>query len=119
MPVMFTDKEEYENYSVERPSSKMNTTSTTSTQTFVPAKKIKPVKHPGLKLKTPIAYQKDSDLSVIPIAREGMGKNEQQSATLSPACSFLLLLHAYRHFLGSLVLKLGNLFMCLFDQENA
>jgi len=86
MPVMFTDKEEYENYSVERPSSKMNTTSTTSTQTFVPAKKIKPVKHPGLKLKTPIAYQKDSDLSVIPIAREGMGKNEQQSATLSFSC---------------------------------
>lgn len=83
MPVMFTDKEEYENYSVERPSSKMNTTSTTSTQTFVPAKKIKPVKHPGLKLKTPIAYQKDSDLSVIPIAREGMGKNLQQKPTLS------------------------------------
>jgi len=73
---MFTGEEEYENYSAEHPTSKM-TTSTTSTQTFVPAKKIKPVKHPGLKLKTPIAYQKDSDLSVIPIVREGMGKNEQ------------------------------------------
>jgi hypothetical protein len=50
--------------------------SSTATQTMMqqPNKKIKPVKHPGLKLKTPIAYQRDSDLSIIPIQKEGMGK---------------------------------------------
>lgn len=37
-------------------------------------KKIRPVKHPGLKLKTPIAYQSDTDPSVIPIQKDGMGK---------------------------------------------
>lgn len=36
-------------------------------------KKIRPVKHPGLKLKTPIAYQSDTDPSVIPIQKDGMG----------------------------------------------
>ncbi|KAE8752631.1 hypothetical protein FOCC_FOCC000753 [Frankliniella occidentalis] len=35
-------------------------------------KKIRPVKHPGLKLKTPIAYQSDTDPSVIPIQKDGM-----------------------------------------------
>lgn len=30
--------------------------------------------HPALKLKTPIAYQKDTDLNAIPIMREGMGE---------------------------------------------
>ncbi|XP_059479513.1 polycomb protein Sfmbt-like isoform X2 [Neocloeon triangulifer] len=79
IPVMFSGEEDYENYSAEHPSCKMNT-STTSTQTFVPAKKIKPVKHPGLKLKTPIAYQKDSDLSVIPIVKEGMAVCEKCGA---------------------------------------
>jgi hypothetical protein len=101
---MFTDKEEYENYSVERPSSKMtNATSTTSTQTFVPAKKIKPVKHPGLKLKTPIAYQKDSDLSVIPIAREGMGKNLSNIQPLScmPFPAFAACLQTLFRFPGA------------------
>lgn len=37
------------------------------------ARKIKPVKHPGLKLQTPIAYQRDTDPSVIPIKKDGMG----------------------------------------------
>ncbi|XP_065347744.1 polycomb protein Sfmbt isoform X2 [Cloeon dipterum] len=78
IPVIYTGEEEYENYSAEQPSCKTSTT--TSTQTFVPAKKIKPVKHPGLKLKTPIAYQKDSDLSVIPIVREGMAVCEKCGA---------------------------------------
>lgn len=41
-----------------------------STQTN---KKIKPVKRPGLVLKTPIAYQPCLDPSVIPIQRDGMG----------------------------------------------
>lgn len=41
-----------------------------STQT---SKKIKPVKRPGLVLKTPIAYQPCLDPSVIPIQRDGMG----------------------------------------------
>lgn len=36
-------------------------------------KKIKPVKRPGLVLKTPIAYQGDIDPAVIPIQRDGMG----------------------------------------------
>lgn len=36
-------------------------------------RKIKPVKRPGLVLKTPIAYQPCIDPSVIPIQRDGMG----------------------------------------------
>lgn len=36
-------------------------------------RKIKPVKRPGLVLKTPIAYQPCLDPSVIPIQRDGMG----------------------------------------------
>lgn len=48
-------------------------------------KKIKPVKRPGLVLKTPIAYQGNVDPSVIPIQREGMGR----------------LPHAYTNFLFS------------------
>lgn len=39
-----------------------------------PNKKIKPVKRPGLVLKTPIAYKGDIDPSVIPIQRDGMGR---------------------------------------------
>lgn len=46
----------------------------TQTGTQGRTRKIKPVKHPALKLKTPIAYQKDTDLSVIPIQKDGMGK---------------------------------------------
>ena len=45
------------------------------TQTdFVVSKKIKPIRNPALKLKTPIAYDKKTDLSAIPILKEGMGK---------------------------------------------
>ncbi|KAK7070663.1 MBT domain-containing protein 1 [Halocaridina rubra] len=36
------------------------------------SKKPKVHHHPALKLKTPIAYQKDTDLNAIPIMREGM-----------------------------------------------
>ncbi len=51
---------------------------TTATQTMLQnsspgSRKIKPVKHPGLKLQTPIAYQRDTDLNVIPIQKEGRG----------------------------------------------
>ncbi|XP_071454837.1 MBT domain-containing protein 1-like isoform X2 [Hetaerina americana] len=51
-----------------------------ATQTVQPSKKIKPVEHPGLKLKTPIAYQRDSDLSVIPIQKDGMAVCEKCGA---------------------------------------
>lgn len=56
----------------------LNAKSSTSTQTSATResfKKIKPVKRPGLVLKTPIAYQGDIDPSVIPIQRDGMGRN--------------------------------------------
>ncbi|XP_075224784.1 polycomb protein Sfmbt-like isoform X3 [Lycorma delicatula] len=57
---------------------------TTSTQTAAgnqPAsRKIKPIKHPALKLQTPIAYQRDTDLSVIPIQRDGMAVCEKCGA---------------------------------------
>uniref|UniRef100_A0A336KNL0 CSON013286 protein n=1 Tax=Culicoides sonorensis TaxID=179676 RepID=A0A336KNL0_CULSO len=43
-------------------------------------KKIKPVKRPGLVLKTPIAYQGDIDPSVIPIQRDGMAVCEKCGA---------------------------------------
>ncbi|XP_045124410.1 MBT domain-containing protein 1-like isoform X5 [Portunus trituberculatus] len=45
------------------------------------SKKPKVHQHPALKLKTPIAYQKDTDLSAIPIMREGMGKATSQDFT--------------------------------------
>lgn len=50
------------------------TTSATQTNVEPRSRKIKPIKHPGLKLQTPIAYQRDTDPSVIPIQRDGMGK---------------------------------------------
>lgn len=37
-------------------------------------RKIKPIKHPGLVLKTPIAYQPCTDLNFIPIRKDGIGK---------------------------------------------
>lgn len=43
-------------------------------------KKIKPVKRPGLVLKTPIAYKGDIDPSVIPIQRDGMAICEKCGA---------------------------------------
>lgn len=42
--------------------------------------KILPVKRPGLKLKTPIAYFGDADPSVIPIQKDGMGVCEKCGA---------------------------------------
>ena len=36
-------------------------------------RKIKPIKHPGLVLKTPIAYQPHTDLNFIPIRKDGIG----------------------------------------------
>ena len=38
-------------------------------------RKIKPIKHPGLVLKTPIAYQPHTDLNFIPIRKDGIGKD--------------------------------------------
>lgn len=38
-------------------------------------RKIKPIKHPGLVLKTPIAYEPHTDLNFIPIREDGRGKN--------------------------------------------
>ncbi|XP_050076576.1 polycomb protein Sfmbt [Anopheles maculipalpis] len=45
-----------------------------------PSKKIRPVKRPGLVLKTPIAYKGDIDPSVIPIQRDGMAICEKCGA---------------------------------------
>lgn len=54
---------------------------TTSTQTLpCPTRKIKPVKHPGLVLKTPIAYQGNTDPSVIPIQKDGIAVCEKCGA---------------------------------------
>lgn len=59
------------------PHTKMVTTSGTQTaqlpQPVYASRKIKPVKHPALKLQTPIAYQSDTDHNVIPIQPEGRG----------------------------------------------
>lgn len=55
------------------PSKYSMTTAATQTAVEPRSRKIKPVKHPGLKLQTPIAYQRDTDPSVIPIQRDGMG----------------------------------------------
>ena len=38
-------------------------------------RKIKPIKHPGLVLKTPIAYEPHTDLNFIPIRKDGMGND--------------------------------------------
>ncbi|KAK9507297.1 hypothetical protein O3M35_007184 [Rhynocoris fuscipes] len=43
-------------------------------------RKIKPVKHPALKLQTPIAYQRDTDPNVIPIHKDGMAVCEKCGA---------------------------------------
>lgn len=54
---------------------------TTATQTLpCPNRKIKPVKHPGLVLKTPIAYQGNTDPSVIPIQKDGIAVCENCGA---------------------------------------
>ncbi|XP_073989613.1 scm-related gene containing four mbt domains isoform X3 [Rhodnius prolixus] len=45
-----------------------------------PPRKIKPVKHPALKLQTPIAYQRDTDPNVIPIHKDGMAVCEKCGA---------------------------------------
>lgn len=62
--------------------SKINTAATqTAVNTHhVTNRKIKPVKHPGLKLQTPIAYQKDTDPNVIPIQKDGMAVCEKCGA---------------------------------------
>ncbi|KRT84601.1 Sterile alpha motif containing protein, partial [Oryctes borbonicus] len=54
---------------------------TTATQTLpCPTRKIKPVKHPGLVLKTPIAYQSNTDPAVIPIQKDGIAVCEKCGA---------------------------------------
>ncbi|KAK5644212.1 hypothetical protein RI129_008057 [Pyrocoelia pectoralis] len=54
---------------------------TTATQTTsCPTRKIKPIKHPGLVLKTPIAYQSNTDPSVIPIQKDGIAVCEKCGA---------------------------------------
>nr|XP_018897808.1 PREDICTED: polycomb protein Sfmbt-like [Bemisia tabaci] len=66
------------------PHTKMVTTSGTQTaqlpQPVYASRKIKPVKHPALKLQTPIAYQSDTDHNVIPIQPEGRGVCEKCGA---------------------------------------
>lgn len=85
-------------------------------------KKIKPVRRPGLVLKTPIAYQGNVDPSVIPIQREGMGRFTTQAHSFSSFRYFivlimiqLLLLNYFPNTLLSaisLALKLQNQLIC-------
>ncbi|KAK6642126.1 hypothetical protein RUM44_013849 [Polyplax serrata] len=54
---------------------------TAATQTSTTSsRKIKAIKHPGLKLQTPIAYKCDTDPSVIPIEKDGMAICEKCGA---------------------------------------
>ena len=53
---------------------------TTVTKKLKDSHKIMPVKRPGLKLKTPIAYFGNTDPSVIPIQKDGMGVCEKCGA---------------------------------------
>ncbi|XP_014203269.1 polycomb protein Sfmbt-like isoform X2 [Copidosoma floridanum] len=46
----------------------------------VRTRKIKPIKHPGLVLKTPIAYQPHTDLNCIPIRKDGIAVCEKCGA---------------------------------------
>lgn len=70
--------DEYESLCEEAP--RFLTSASTQTAAQQTSRKIKPIKHPALKLKTPIAYQKDTDLSVIPIQRDGMAVCEKCGA---------------------------------------
>lgn len=83
------------------------------------SRKIKPVKHPALKLQTPIAYQSDTDHNVIPIQPEGRGLFEVVSKcfanlrTVGQKCHFTLILCGTRrvfikHFFQNLKKKLMN-----------
>ncbi|PSN32045.1 hypothetical protein C0J52_16697 [Blattella germanica] len=74
----FSMLDEYESLCEEAP--RYLTSASTQTSGPLPTRKIKPIKHPALKLKTPIAYQKDTDLSVIPIQRDGMAVCEKCGA---------------------------------------
>lgn len=68
--------DDFEDHYMEDGNAAARYVTTTSTQTAgnqQSSRKIKPIKHPALKLQTPIAYQRDTDLSVIPIQRDGMG----------------------------------------------
>lgn len=69
-----TDNDNYSNYVIDQTYMQIEP-KTISTQTHLREsyKKIQPVKRPGLVLKTPIAYQGDTDPSFIPIRRDGMG----------------------------------------------
>ena len=53
---------------------------TTATKKLKDSHKIMPVKRPGLKLKTLIAYFGNTDPSVIPIQKDGMGVCEKCGA---------------------------------------
>ncbi|KAJ9578412.1 hypothetical protein L9F63_005370, partial [Diploptera punctata] len=74
----FSMLDEYESLCEEAP--RFLTSASTQTPGPMSTRKIKPFKHPALKLKTPIAYQKDTDLSVIPIQRDGMAVCEKCGA---------------------------------------
>lgn len=72
-------------------------------------KKIKPVKRPGLVLKTPIAYQGNVDPSVIPIQREGMGRSRKAHLNFFHFILFLLFyFYFFPYFLSFFHLHLNN-----------
>lgn len=60
-------------------------------------KKIKPINHPNLVLKTPIAYHGGSDLSVLPIDKDGIGEYTTSSLSMIPAyCCFIIISYSYQ-----------------------
>uniref|UniRef100_A0A8D9A729 Polycomb protein Sfmbt n=1 Tax=Cacopsylla melanoneura TaxID=428564 RepID=A0A8D9A729_9HEMI len=81
--MMLEELEEGMYYEAPAVMSKMSTNATHQTNVnshHGSNRKIKPVKHPGLKLQTPIAYQKDTDPNVIPIQKDGMAICEKCGA---------------------------------------
>ncbi|KAJ8672737.1 hypothetical protein QAD02_003997 [Eretmocerus hayati] len=68
-----------DDYIVNDDAEQIVTNAATQTQD-VRNRKIKPIKHPGLVLKTPIAYQPHTDLNFIPIRKDGIAVCEKCGA---------------------------------------
>lgn len=61
-------------------------------------RKIKPIKHPGLVLKTPIAYQPHTDLNFIPIRKDGIGRSTSSSIILNIIIGTIFCYILYNNF---------------------
>ncbi|XP_011501028.1 PREDICTED: polycomb protein Sfmbt-like isoform X1 [Ceratosolen solmsi marchali] len=68
-----------EDYTVDEEREQVVSNAATQTQD-IRNRKIKPIKHPGLVLKTPIAYQPHTDLNFIPIRKDGIAVCEKCGA---------------------------------------